>query len=60
MPRVQFTRVPCASFPQAPDAAAAIRVAREAAKVVSAAFPDPVEIKFERVCQPFLLLHVNR
>ena len=45
---------------QAPDAAAAIRVARDAAKVVSSAFPDPVEIKFERVCQPFLLLHVNR
>ena len=38
----------------------AMRLGNEAAKFVSAAFPDPMELKFERVAQPFLLLHVNR
>jgi DNA polymerase delta subunit 1 len=42
------------------DVGTAIQVAHLAAQVVSAAFPDPLEIKFERVCHPFMLLHVNR
>lgn len=33
---------------------------RRAAEVVSSAFPVPMEMKFERVCLPLLLLHVNR
>ena len=33
---------------------------RRAAEVVSSAFPAPMEMKFEKVCQPLLLLHVNR
>ena len=31
-----------------------------ALQVVSAAFPPPMELKFERVCLPLMLLHVNR
>jgi hypothetical protein len=27
---------------------------------VSAAFPAVMDLKFERVCQPFMMLHVNR
>ena len=42
------------------QAVEAMRLGNEAAKFVSAAFPDPMELKFERVAQPFLLLHVNR
>ena len=42
------------------QAAEAMRLGNEAAKFVSAAFPNPMELKFERVAQPFLLLHVNR
>ncbi|KAK9810365.1 hypothetical protein WJX72_009511 [[Myrmecia] bisecta] len=48
-----------AHFPQA-SAGQAIQAGQAAAKVVSAAFPPEMEIKFERVCQPFMLLHVNR
>jgi hypothetical protein len=33
---------------------------RAAARLVSARFPPEMELKFEAVCQPFLLLHVNR
>lgn len=42
------------------QAVEAMRLGNEAAKFVSAAFPRPMELKFERVAQPFLLLHVNR
>ena len=42
------------------QAVEAMRLGNEAAKFVSAAFPNPMELKFERVAQPFLLLHVNR
>lgn len=45
---------------QAADAKQAIAAGRLASRVVSAAFPDPMDLKFERVCLPFLLLHVNR
>lgn len=33
---------------------------RKAASVVSARFPAEMELKFEAICRPFLLLHVNR
>ena len=42
------------------QAVEAMRLGNEAAKFVSAAFPSPMELKFERVAQPFMLLHVNR
>ena len=42
------------------QAVEAMRLGNEAAKFVSAAFPNPMELKFERVAHPFLLLHVNR
>jgi hypothetical protein len=33
----------------------------QAAKLISQrCFPPPIELKYERVCHPFLLLHVNR
>ncbi|KAI3433870.1 hypothetical protein D9Q98_003673 [Chlorella vulgaris] len=47
-------------LPQAADARQAIAAGRLASKLVTAAFPPPMELKFERVCHPFLLLHVNR
>ena len=31
-----------------------------ASREVSRAFPPPMELKFERVCLPLMLLHVNR
>ena len=38
----------------------AIGMAQEAARLVSDAFPKHLDIKYEKVCQPFMLLHVNR
>jgi DNA polymerase elongation subunit (family B) len=38
----------------------AIQAAQLAATMVSDAFPKHMEMKFEKVCQPFMLLHVNR
>lgn len=38
----------------------AIKAAQLAATLVSDAFPPHTEMKFEKVCQPFMLLHVNR
>ena len=49
-----FCHFPEASSPEA------IRMAQRAAALVSSGFPDLMEIKFERVCRPFMLLHVNR
>lgn len=37
-----------------------LQAGKLAAKEVSAVFPRPMELKFERVCQPLMLLHVNR
>ena len=37
-----------------------IQVGQVAGKLVSAAFPAVMDLKFERVCQPFMMLHVNR
>ena len=49
-------------FMHVPDAnaAQAIDVGKQTAKLVSAAFPKPMELKFENVSWPFMLLHVNR
>jgi hypothetical protein len=49
-------------FMHVPDttAAQAIDVGKQTAKLVSAAFPKPMELKFENVSSPFMLLHVNR
>ena len=49
-------------FMHVPDATAmqAIDVGKQLAKLVSAAFPKPMELKFENVSWPFMLLHVNR
>ena len=49
-----FMHVPNASAAQAVD------VGKQTAKLVSAAFPKPMELKFENVSSPFMLLHVNR
>ena len=38
----------------------AIKMGIEASKLVSEYFPEPLQLKFERVCSPFMLLHVNR
>ena len=40
--------------------AQAMRLGRAAAAYVSSNFPKEMELKFEKVAQPFLLLHVNR
>ena len=37
-----------------------MRLGHEAAAYVSGKFPKEMELKFEKVAQPFLLLHVNR
>jgi DNA polymerase elongation subunit (family B) len=49
-----FVVVPGASVPQV------LQLGELAARLVSEHFPDPIELKFEQVLQPFLLLHVNR
>jgi hypothetical protein len=36
-----------------------LQVGKLIASVVSAAFPQPMQLKFERVCLPLLLLHVS-
>ncbi len=36
------------------------QVGKLAGQLVSAAFPAVMDLKFERVCQPFMMLHVNR
>lgn len=37
-----------------------VQVGKLAGQLVSAAFPAVMDLKFERVCQPFMMLHVNR
>ena len=37
-----------------------MQIGQVAGKLVSAAFPAVMDLKFERVCQPFMMLHVNR
>lgn len=48
-----------ASFPAA-TMQQALQLGRLAGELVSAAFPPVMDLKFERVCQPFMMLHVNR
>ena len=48
-----------ASFPAA-TTQQALELGRLAGELVSAAFPPVMDLKFERVCQPFMMLHVNR
>jgi len=48
------------SLPQCQSVVDAIRVGHAAAATVSSAFSSPMELKFERVCAPLMLLHVNR
>ena len=48
-----------AHFPAA-SKAEAVKLGLAAAAAVSAGFPPEMEIKYEKVCQPFMLLHVNR
>ena len=38
----------------------AMSLGHAAAKYVTSRFPTHMELKFERVAQPFMLLHVNR
>lgn len=47
-------------LPAAGSIEIAIQTGQKAAAIVTAAFPRPIELKFERVCSPLLLLHVNR
>jgi len=47
-------------IPLAKSPGEAIKVGKVASAVVSQAFPDPIELKFQNIMQPFLLLQVNR
>ncbi|GFR40572.1 hypothetical protein Agub_g1151, partial [Astrephomene gubernaculifera] len=38
----------------------AVRLGKQAAALVTASLPPPMELRFERVMAPFLLLQVNR
>lgn len=49
-----------ALLPNANSVSEAVRVGHRAAELVSHTFPPPMQLKFERVCQPLMLLHVNR
>lgn len=49
-----FVHLPRASL------AEAIGVGHAAAAHVTSSLPAPMELKFEKVCAPFMLLHVNR
>lgn len=46
-------------FPHMPPESA-VRLGKLAARLVTEQLPREMELKFERVMQPFLLLHVNR
>lgn len=46
-------------FPAA-SPAEAVLLGQQAAQLVTAQLPSPIELKYERVMSPFLLLHVNR
>jgi DNA polymerase elongation subunit (family B) len=46
-------------FPAATPAEAVL-LGQQAAQLVTAQLPPPIELKYERVMSPFLLLHVNR
>jgi DNA polymerase delta subunit 1 len=46
-------------FPSA-TAAEAVALGQQAAQLVTQQLPPPIELKYERVMCPFMLLHVNR
>jgi DNA polymerase elongation subunit (family B) len=46
-------------FPAA-SPAEAVLLGQQAAQLVTSQLPPPIELKYERVMSPFLLLHVNR
>lgn len=46
-------------FPSA-SPAEAVELGQQAAALVTAKLPNPIELKYERVMAPFMLLHVNR
>ncbi len=46
-------------FPSATPAEAVV-LGQQVAQLVSSQLPPPIELKYERVMAPFLLLHVNR
>jgi hypothetical protein len=46
-------------FPSA-SAAEAVALGQRAAQLVTQQLPPPIELKYERVMCPFMLLHVNR
>jgi DNA polymerase elongation subunit (family B) len=46
-------------FPSATPAEA-VALGQQVAQLVSSQLPPPIELKYERVMAPFLLLHVNR
>ena len=48
-----------AHFPNA-SVDEAIAAGNRAGELVSKSLPDPLDLKFERVCWPFMMLHVNR
>ena len=48
-----------AHFPNA-SVEEAIAAGNRAGELVSESLPDPLDLKFERVCWPFMMLHVNR
>ena len=48
-----------AHFPNA-SVEDAIAAGNRAGELVSESLPDPLDLKFERVCWPFMMLHVNR
>ena len=48
------------SLPKVSKISDAVRIGHKASKIVSSHFPDPLELRFERVAFPLLLLHVNR
>jgi len=49
-----FVHFPAASTEEA------IGLGQAAAELVTAGLPSPIELKYERVMSPFMLLHVNR
>lgn len=46
-------------FPSA-NPAEAVSLGQQVAQLVTTQLPPPIELKYERVMSPFLLLHVNR
>lgn len=57
------SKVPSAHLlraPVQPVLPQALQIGARATRLISAAFPEQMELKFEKMCLPFMLLHVNR